>query len=45
MGVLIGLAGMKLSGSPRLYGKINEIVRKGIIIKNTPSVSFEVKNG
>jgi len=45
MGVFKGLAGMKLSGSPKLYGKIKAIVMNGIIIIINPRISFLEKNG
>jgi len=44
-GVTRGLAGMKFSGSLRLYGKIMIIVKNIIIIDNKPRMSFHVKYG
>jgi len=45
MGVFRGLAGIKLSGSPKLYGKIRAIVMKGVKIIINPSMSFLEKYG
>jgi hypothetical protein len=45
IGVLRGLAGMKLSGSPRLYGKIKAIVINGIMTSMSPRISFLEKKG
>jgi len=45
IGVTIGLAGIKFSGSVEMYGEIQIIVINKIIVKIKPTKSFLVKNG
>jgi len=44
-GVTIGLAGIKFSGSVEIYGEIQIIIEKIIIVMIKPTKSFLVKNG
>jgi len=40
--VFSGLAGLKLSGSPKLYGKSKDPVMNAVMTKIAPSRSFDV---
>lgn len=42
-GVTKGLAGIKLSGSPSIYGLINEIKIRNITININPTISLNLK--
>lgn len=43
IGVIIGLAGIKLSGSPKLYGYWRIKIKKNKIIQLNPNISLIIK--
>lgn len=45
IGVIMGLAGIKFSGSVEIYGEIKITIDKIIIVMINPMISFLVKNG